>query len=431
MYSPGYYKTNYRALRFRELVRMHGRRRAFKAYVVSRFMPPVNAGWMPSLWADTECRPEDLSEDCRQATKPHRQDFERLGFTECSCLKASKTLNPMVRDSGGITYLDPTRRHFGQLLYNRFYIHTTGSELNQITIAFTAVFERGSLSCTNNRKSFDPTDESEVIRVDSHDVGAIHQEFLRRMQLRKEAPREFPDLESLRRWFDARQVQAFEERARRRLFIPMSAEEVAAAKAGLNPPTPPTLTPPPRFKFRWGMWLVVVLAICGLQFLKHQKLDRAGLHRPDTIEYRGQEFKMRRAYASYEDYKDDPDNLDTKELDRIEQAMVSAQVPTTFKNREEFLHFMITDLEFPGYGLSILGGQTHADDGSKLEVDSVEIPQRNKDRFLVMREAEGQLKLVDDFIIGTATNEIERVTLEKQKLRYYDRQNRLVRERQL
>jgi hypothetical protein len=48
-----------------------------------------------------------------------------------------------------------------------------------------------------------------------------------------------------------------------------------------------------------------------------------------------------------------------------------------------------------------------------------------------MREAEGQLKLVDDFIIGTATNEIERVTLEKQKLRYYDRQNRLVRERQL
>jgi hypothetical protein len=61
----------------------------------------------------------------------------------------------------------------------------------------------------------------------------------------------------------------------------------------------------------------------------------------------------------------------------------------------------------------------------------VEIPQRDKDRFIVVRKTEGPLKLVDDFVIGTATNAIQRVKLEKQTLRYYDDKDHLVREKPL
>jgi hypothetical protein len=134
MHPPGYYKTNYRGLRFRELVRMHGMPKALRGYLVSRFMRPTAGSWMPSLWADTECKATDLTEDFQTATKPHRADFERLGFTECSFLKLARTLNPNNIETGGVTYLDPTRCHFGQLLRHRIRILSRGTELNQIPI---------------------------------------------------------------------------------------------------------------------------------------------------------------------------------------------------------------------------------------------------------------------------------------------------------
>jgi hypothetical protein len=244
MHPPGYYKTNYRALRFRELVRMRGLAKGFSDFVVSRFMRPSRGSWMPSLWADMECKPAALSEDFQTATKPHRRDFERLGFTECGFHKLTKTLNRNIIESGGVRYLDPTRCHFGQLLRHRIRMPSRGTELNQIIIAFTAAFEHGSVSCTNTRSTFDAPRESDVIRVQSHDVAVVYQNFLQHLGKRKETPRTFPDLASLRQWFDARQIKAFEERADRRLFIPMTPQEVAAAQAqmqaGKGPPPLPS-----------------------------------------------------------------------------------------------------------------------------------------------------------------------------------------------
>jgi hypothetical protein len=53
-FVPGYYKTNYRSLRFREVLRMQGNLfKALKAYVLKRFRRPVAAGWMPGLWSDS------------------------------------------------------------------------------------------------------------------------------------------------------------------------------------------------------------------------------------------------------------------------------------------------------------------------------------------------------------------------------------------
>ena len=100
----------------------------------------------------------------------------------------------------------------------------------------------------------------------------------------------------------------------------------------------------------------------------------------NTIIYQNQQFKMSRPYATYEDYKDDPNNLDTNELGRIEKTMESVKIPKSFKNQDEFIHFMIFDLGFPGYGVGGIGASVQTDDGSKLEAELVEIPQANKDR---------------------------------------------------
>jgi len=115
-------------------------------------------------------------------------------------------------------------------------------------------------------------------------------------------------------------------------------------------------------------------------------------------------------------------------LDRIEHAMTSAKIPSSFKDRDTWIK-LVFDLRFPGYGMGSESVQT--DDGSVVEVESVEIPQRNKDRNIVVRESHGGWNLVDDFVFGTGTNKIQRVKLENQTLRYYDDTGNMLREKHL
>ncbi len=436
MATPGYYKTNYRALRLREHFRMRGFWRGIRRYLDFQFLRPVPTGWMPGVWSKIECRREDLSEGFWQATKPHRRDFEQLGFKECGLIRIP-TLNPATLDTGGVTYLNPTQCHFGQIFFIRNQIRTTGRVVNEIVIAFTAVFENGNFSCTNNKSAFDPLKESRVVRVKSYDVKFIYQQFLEHVRERKDAPRRFSDLESLRQWFDASQVKVWEERVRRRLFLPMSDAEVEAAKAVKALGTPPSV---PRRRFRisplqWVMWALILMLFALLKIAGHSRLQPGGMPNHvkvenNTIEYHGQQFKMRKAYETYEDYKDDPDNLDTNELGRIEQAMISVKVPKTFRDREEFIGILL-DMGFPGYGIGGIGNSAKADDGSRLEIEAIEIPQREKNRVIVVRDLGTQLKLVDDFVYSTATNQIQNAKLEKQVMRYYDDQGRVMREKRL
>lgn len=429
MYAPGYYKINYRALRLREMVRWYGLKRGIRNYLQTRSMSSSPGAWTPGLWATYECKREDLSEEFWHATKPHRKDFEQLGFTECRLVKTN-SLNPLIRDRGGVSYLDATRRYFGQLIFVRIYSRSQRREINQIRISFTAAFESGSFSCTNAKKTFDSLEESEVLRLDSYDVNFIYQKFLQNVQPREETPREFPDLDSLRQWFDARQVKLFEQRVRRGLFVPMSPAEVAAAQAQLRAPSQATLRAPRQsLGSRWALWVVIIGCILLLEFLRDRVPHRLN-QRPDTVEYAGQEFKMRKAYATYEDYKDDPDNLDTNELKRIEKTMTFFPVPKVFQNEREFGHFLF-DLKFPGYGLGGIGENAITDDGSELEIETVEIPQVEKDRVIVVRKSGEEIKLIDDFVYSTAAGEIRHVKLEQQTLRYYDRDDHLIREKKL
>jgi len=428
MFIPGYYKINYRAMRVRELVRWYGFQRGFKTYLITRSKQPNAGSWMPGLWTDMQCPQEDLSEEFWLATKPHRLAFEQLGFVACAFLKVTKNLNPLIRDSGAINYLDPTRRHFGQLLFNRVYHRNVGEEVNNIAIAFTAAFAKSSLSCTNNLRAFDAFASHKIIRLASYDAKLIHQKFLEQLQRCKEVPRQFPDDESLRQWSDARQVEAFEDRVRRRLFIPMTDEEVAAAKARLASgdfkSAPPRRIP----KLAFALWLTALVAIILLHSPSRRRSHT--YLRPDVMEYQGQQFKMRKAYLSYEDYKDDPNNLDTNELDRIEQTMLSVKIQPTYKDRREFMSAMV-DLTFPGYGGGGIGEVPQTDDGSTLYVQSMEIPQRDKDRYVVARESDGQITVLDDFVSNSIGNEVRHVKLEKQTLRYYNFGNQLIREKQL
>jgi hypothetical protein len=173
-----------------------------------------------------------------------------------------------------------------------------------------------------------------------------------------------------------------------------------------------------------SVWpIVVIVAVVAFYVARH---FRGGAS--DTIEYRGERFNMRKAYSTYEAYKDDPDNLDTNELVRIEKVMVGAAFPSSFPTRKEFIHALF-ELKFPGYGLGGLGSQPQTDDGSALVVESVEIPQREKERYFVARESGGHLVVVDDFVASTSTNEIRKVTLQAGTLRYYDAADSLVREK--
>lgn len=430
MPPAGYYKTNMRVLRFRECVRMWGFRRALTNYFKTRLMHPTPGGWMPGLWSESERKKEDFSEEFWLATKPHRKDFEDLGFTQCRLAK-SKNLNLRIRDSGLIGYLDSTRSYFGQVHYIKVR-RATNRDTNEIHITVTAMFENGSLSCTNNRISFDSFDESDITYLNSFDVKVIYQKFLERVQRRKGTPRQFPDIESLRQWFDARQWRLFEERVRRRLYLPMTEAEAANAQAIKQsgaPPLPVSVRSSRGIgKVRWFLWILILGCLLALRFI-HPAWHGAS-RSSDTIEYRGQHFKMSKAYPSYEDYKDDPNNLNTNELDRIEQAMTNAPVPATFKDSDAFLRFML-DLEFPGYGLGGLGVSPQIDDGSTLLIESVEIPQRGKERVIAVRQARGQLKTINDFVYKPEETRISAIKLEKQTLRFYDPQNRLLREKHL
>ena len=147
------------------------------------------------------------------------------------------------------------------------------------------------------------------------------------------------------------------------------------------------------------------------------------------MEYQGQVFKLRKAYETYEDYKDDPDNLNTNELDRIERTMISAKIPASFNSREDFIHTIIFDLGFPGYGCGGIGDWVKADDGSRLDVETVEIPQRDKSRYIVVKSVGSRLLVVDDFVFNTSSNLISHVKLEKQKLHYFNADGKLVREK--
>jgi hypothetical protein len=194
---------------------------------------------MPALWAELECARQELSERFWAATARHRQAFAKLGFSELGFKKVKRLLNPLYRDSGGVNYLDGSRSHFGQMIYQKTHVPApVGTDREHITISFTAIYDQGILSCVNNRSPFDSLPHHEVVRHPSDDVEEVYREFLKLIKRRPKTPRRFADDDSLRRWFDANQQEVFQDRVRRGLFIKMTDAEIEVARRRLPPPLP-------------------------------------------------------------------------------------------------------------------------------------------------------------------------------------------------
>jgi len=237
---PGYYKTNPRALRFCEAGRMTGNIVAYPfAYILTRFMPPQGAVWLPDLWAESACPKEEFSRSFWEFTTGHRLQLNSLGFQELEFSRIKRNLAPNVRDDGGITYLDATRSHTCLLAY--VHLSTPGLVLRKVekaVVAFSAALPSGELSVTNNRASFDAAPGQRTVRVVTENLQDLCNAFLKEIRATGETPAVFPDKASVERWFDENQLIAFEDRVRRGLYIRMSDAEVEMAKRKLPPPLP-------------------------------------------------------------------------------------------------------------------------------------------------------------------------------------------------
>jgi len=117
---------------------------------------------------------------------------------------------------------------------------------------------------------------------------------------------------------------------------------------------------------------------------------------PSYIEYRGEKIKLTKYYLSYEDYKDDPQNIHPSEIARVQRLVVEAPIAGSFFSRQDMLDAAF-NIHFPGYNVGGLSDGTKDDDNSLSGV-SIEIPLADKDRYFVFRHANGKYLLVDSFV---------------------------------
>jgi hypothetical protein len=115
------------------------------------------------------------------------------------------------------------------------------------------------------------------------------------------------------------------------------------------------------------------------------------------IDYRGEKVRLAKKYVDYDDYKNDPYNLATSEIPRVERMMTEARIGSDFEDWKDFVAKAST-IRFPGYGM---GPRPRvAAGGREFIVEVMEIPQAAKDRYFVLEKTNGKaLRLVDDFVI--------------------------------
>jgi hypothetical protein len=135
---------------------------------------------------------------------------------------------------------------------------------------------------------------------------------------------------------------------------------------------------------------------------------------PSSIEYRGENIKLTKYYLDYDDYKNDPENIDPSETDRVQRLVSEAPIAHSFANRKDAVG-AVFKVKFPGYGVGGFGAIKDGD--GSLNGFSVEIPRAGKNRYFIFRNSHGNYALVDDFI-DLDTLQIETVREEHGNLVY-------------
>ena len=165
----------------------------------------------------------------------------------------------------------------------------------------------------------------------------------------------------------------------------------------------------------------MVTTLLVIQAVRKQTLQ-------ETINFRGEKIKLNKAFSSYDAYQGDPENLDPRDLMKVERLILDAPVRRSFRSRQELIK-ATSDLKFPGYGYGCL--QFPQPDGIVYYVVSVEVPQRNKERYFVARTTLDGLRIIDDFVLAGDVGLVREVKEEEKLVRYFNLKGALLRETQL
>jgi hypothetical protein len=183
------------------------------------------------------------------------------------------------------------------------------------------------------------------------------------------------------------------------------------------------------------LWIYVVLAVLALVPIlavvligkymvpKMYSAARATatLGKEDSVEYRGQRIQLSKAYADFDEYKNDPNNIAAGETERVQQLVENASIAREYPTRESMIA-AVSEIEFPGYGMSSFNDSPQAD-GTVLSGFSIEIPRAERERILVFQLKNGSYRLLDDFVGRVGVVEVQLVA---GKLRYYDARKQMV-----
>ena len=177
------------------------------------------------------------------------------------------------------------------------------------------------------------------------------------------------------------------------------------------------------------MWIYVVLAVLALvpvvalvlvgKYMVPKMYSAAkapaALGKEDTVEYRGQRIQLSKAYADFDEYKNDPNNIAAGETERVQQLVETAPIAKSYPDRESLVK-AVFEIQFPGYGLSSFGESPQAD-GSVLSGFAIEIPRAERERIVVFQFKNGSYRLIDDFL-GPAN--VMKVALRNEQIEYCD-----------
>src|ERR1700752_3527162 len=133
----------------------------------------------------------------------------------------------------------------------------------------------------------------------------------------------------------------------------------------------------------------------------------------NEIEYRGERIKLTKSYSDFDDYKNDPENIDPSETDRVQRLVMEAPIKREFDSLLDASK-AVSQIAVPGYGSGGLEQQQN-DDGTVLMAFSVEIPRAQKERFFVFRGVKGRYQLIDD-LVAPENSSIGSVVLEGRTL---------------
>lgn len=232
MAEPGFYKSNYRALSIRELVRWRGVLKLPLAFILTRFvMRPTGGVWMPSLSADLECTIEELPPQFLARTESQRTAIESLGFVPCFYAKLRRNINARMLETGSVTYLHSGGSYMGIIISGTVQTPPPVNRIKEyVHVVFTAVIDDKVESFSNATQRFDLSVEGRSTFVNSNDVGVIYQRFVHCIASRRPATRVFTGCEDLREWLDEMRLKGFEAKVKRGLFVRMTDAEVEQAR---------------------------------------------------------------------------------------------------------------------------------------------------------------------------------------------------------